>query len=269
MTSQCRIDTELSLSITTPGRIAVSVAVAGAVDLDAESFTVSGSAATDAPRVVAFPERGRTHVLEVTNGSLDIRYQALRDYQPTEPATVSEVDSIRYSWPSRYCPSDRVSGLAAAEFGHLASTREKIDAIVEYVGRRLFYLAGSTGPTEDAIDILLAGQGVCRDYAHLCVMFCRALSIPARFVSVYAPGLSPMDFHAVFEARLYDQWWVFDATGLAPRSSMTRIATGRDAADTAFVTTLGAAAELLVSNVTVTAEPTLPRDDPAALIALH
>ena len=89
------------------------------------------------------------------------------------------------------------------------------------------------GPTDDAIDTLLAGEGVCRDFAHVCITLCRFLDIPARYVGVYAPGLSPMDFHAVFEAAVDGHWYVFDATRLAPRQTMLRISTGRDAADTA------------------------------------
>jgi transglutaminase-like putative cysteine protease len=82
---------------------------------------------------------------------------------------------------------------------------------------------------------LLAGKGVCRDYAHLVVALLRAVKVPARLVSVYPPGLSPMDFHAVAEAFVEGQWRVVDATLLAPLQNLVRIATGRDAADTAFL----------------------------------
>ena len=103
--------------------------------------------------------------------------------------------------------------------------------MVRCLGERLSYVSGSSGPTDDAIDTLLSGQGVCRDSAHLSVTVCRTLAIPARFVSVYAAGLAPMDFHAVFEAAVDGHWHLFDATGIAPRPSMTRVATGRDAAE--------------------------------------
>ena len=76
---------------------------------------------------------------------------------------------------------------------------------------------------------------MCRDFAHLVVALLRAVKVPARLVSVYAPGLSPMDFHAVAEAFVEGQWRVVDATLLAPRQSRVRITTGRDAADTAFL----------------------------------
>jgi transglutaminase-like putative cysteine protease len=101
---------------------------------------------------------------------------------------------------------------------------------------------------------------VCRDYAHLVIAFLRAHDVPARLVSAYAPGLSPMDFHAVVDVGLDDAWQVVDATGLAPRQSLMRIATGRDAADTAFLSSAGAAVLLNVLAVTAVADE-LPRDD--------
>ena len=108
---------------------------------------------------------------------------------------------------------------------------------------------------------------MCRDYAHLVVALLRALNVPARLASVYAPGLSPMDFHAVAEAAIDGRWCVVDATTLAPRSSLVRIATGRDASDTAFLSIHGAATEL--DDLTVTAVvDDLPRDDVTELVSL-
>ena len=85
------------------------------------------------------------------------------------------------------------------------------------MGTRLNYVPGSSDPIDGAADTLLAGTGVCRDYAHLVVALLRAVFVPARLVSVYAPGLYPMDFHAVAEAFIDGQWRVVDATLLAPR----------------------------------------------------
>ena len=104
-----------------------------------------------------------------------------------------------------------------------------------WVGTRLDYVPGSSDPIDGAVDTLLAGAGVCRDYAHLVVALLRAVNVPARLVAVYAPGCQPMDFHAVAEAFVDGVWRVVDATCLAPRQTMVRIATGRDAADTAFL----------------------------------
>jgi len=113
----------------------------------------------------------------------------------------------------------------------------------------------------------LARQGVCRDYAHLVVALLRALDVPARLVSVYAPGLDPMDFHAVAEAFVDGQWRVVDATTLAPRQAFLRIATGRDAADTAFMSVHHGMASLDAMQVTAVADR-LPTDNVNELVSL-
>src|SRR6202012_771702 len=91
---------------------------------------------------------------------------------------------------------------------------------------------------------LRTGRGTCRDFAHLGIALCRATGIPARFAAVYAPGLSPMDFHAVFEALEDGHWRTHDAARLAPRAAMVRVVTGRDAADTAFAAVTRGIADL-------------------------
>jgi hypothetical protein len=118
-------------------------------------------------------------------------------------------------------------------------------------GTRLNYVPGSRDPIDGAVDTPLAGNGVCRDYAHLVVALLRAVNVPARLVAVYAPGLSPMNSHAVAEAFVDGAWRVVDATCLAPRQTLVRIATGRDAADTAFLDNHKGAINL--NNMTVTA----------------
>ena len=124
--------------------------------------------------------------------------------------------------------------MAAAGFDGLDG-KNLLDAVSSWVGQHLTYVSGSSGPTDGAVKIYLERAGVCRDYAHLVTALLRSRGVPARLVSVYAPGLEPMDFHAVVEARLDDGWYLLDATNLAPRQAMVRIATGRDAADCAFL----------------------------------
>jgi transglutaminase-like putative cysteine protease len=131
------------------------------------------------------------------------------------------------------------------------------------------YVSGSSGPLDTAVETLLAGQGVCRDYAHLVVAMCRALDMPARCVSVYAPGLWPMDFHAVAEVHVDGRWQVVDATYLAPRQSLVRIATGRDATDTAFLTTIAGDMQLLDVVVRASVDGELPRDSYADAVTLN
>ena len=141
--------------------------------------------------------------------------------------------------------------------------------MASWVFERLAYAPGSSGPLDTAIHTLVAGAGVCRDFAHLTITLCRALGVPARLAAVYAPGLSPMDFHAVVEVLTPAGWRVLDPTRLAPRGALVRIATGRDAADTAFATTLRGTAELVGAwcsrPATATCPPTTtPRPLPLA-----
>ena len=123
------------------------------------------------------------------------------------------VDALR---PSRYCPSDRLSGFAGSRFGREPSPLDKVRAIADYVNLHIRYVSGSSEGTTDAVDTLVSGQGVCRDFAHLVAALCRAVDVPARVSGVYAPGLSPMDLHAVVETEVDGRWQVWDATRLAP-----------------------------------------------------
>lgn len=131
------------------------------------------------------------------------------------------------------------------------------------------YVSGASRGTDGAVDSILQASGVWRDFAHVAVALLRALGTPARLVSVYAPGLEPMDVHAVAEVWVDEAWHIVDATRLAPRASMVRIATGRDAADTAFLTTRGGRMRFDRQAVTaVIAEGGLPQEDPHALVRL-
>ena len=128
--------------------------------------------------------------------------------------------------------------------------QELLHSVIGWVNQKLMYVTGSSLPTDGAVRTLLGRQGVCRDFAHLSIALLRALNVPARLAAVYAPGLSPMELHAVAEAFVDDAWWVVDATQRAPRQSLLRVATGRDAADTAFLTNVGPATTLKDLQVT-------------------
>ena len=118
----------------------------------------------------------------------------------TEPAPVAEIDLTTYLRPSRYAEADKFFGFAATEFGPFTDPTVLLEKVSAWVGSRLDYVPGSSDPIDGAVDTLLAGRGVCRDYAHLVVALLRAVNVPARLVAVYAPGCQPMDFHAVAEA---------------------------------------------------------------------
>ena len=169
-------------------------------------------------RELAAPHAGRVHAVESGAGRLVVDYAATVSGQ-AEPAGADELELLTYLQPSRYCESDRLASIAAAEFGGLAG-KALLDGVSSWVGTRLDYVPGSSISTDGAVETLLAGRGVCRDYAHLTVGLLRALEVPARVAAVYAPGLSPMDFHAVAEAYVDGAWQVVDPTLLAPRDRM-------------------------------------------------
>jgi transglutaminase-like putative cysteine protease len=217
--------------------------------------------------VEAVELRGRQHYLRADPGRLTVDYRAVVG-EVDEPAPVTGYDRVVALRPSRYCPSDRLAGFAAKQFGWAGDPAATVRAITDWVHDHLSYQAGSSGPTTDAIDTLVSGAGVCRDYAHLTATLCRGLGIPARVAAVYAPGLSPMDFHLVVETALDGVWRVWDATRLAPRQTLIRIATGRDAADTALATTISGALTMPEITVLAVADGDLPVDDHLALVSL-
>ena len=225
------------------------------------------------------PNGTRSHVLAAPVGRLHVSYraeiqavtpQSSEPYPPRDPTTGGDPGGpelaaansrLVYLRPSRYCPSDHLVGFAVAEFGVESSVDARVQAITEWIRERVGYVAGSSSVHDSAEHTLLTGMGTCRDFAHLGVALCRAVGIPARFTSVYAPGLFPMDFHAVFEIIEHGRWYAYDATDLAPRPAMVRIATGRDAADTAFASVLSGIATLESLEVTATVGGDLPVDD--------
>ena len=224
------------------------------VELPAAELTVAGS--------------GRAHVLTAGPGRVVAEYQASVSSQGRSPEA-APADRLVYLRPSRYAQSDTLAAVARAEFAGLSAPEDLLPAVASWVGTRLSYVPGSSRPTDGAVQTLLARQGVCRDYAHLVVALLRALDVPARLAAVYAPGLAPMDFHAVAEALVDGCWRVADATLLAPRVGLVRIAAGRDAADTAFLSTYGGAAALVSAEVTATVSGPLPADDVTALMSIR
>ena len=254
----------LVLDVTTPATLAFELAVSTQYAVT-EALTVSIDGWFVEPKAVLDHHGTRLHVLEAGVGRLILDYSATIEGRTTDGPS-DEADLLRYLRPSRYCESDSLGPTAHAEFAGLHGF-DLLSAVSSWVGSRLSYVPGSSLPTDGAVRTLLAREGVCRDYAHLVVALLRALDVPARLVSVYAPGLQPMDFHAVAEAYLDGQWYVVDATTLAPRSTLVRIATGRDASDTAFLNVHHGYANLLELEVTAVAG-TLPDDDVRDLVVI-
>jgi transglutaminase-like putative cysteine protease len=264
-----RVSTRLVVAVEQPLRMTLQVAVSGwAPHQVSETYRVTCDGAPVELLEVPVPGVGRVHVCHPPQGQLEVFYEATVNGAAAAPA-VTDADRIVYRRPSRYAESDRLAPMALAEFGGITDPAELLAAVSSWSGGRLSYVPGSSGPTEGAVDTMLKRRGVCRDYAHLVIALLRALDVPARLAAVYAPGLQPMDFHAVAEAAVGDLWRAVDATLLAPRSSLVRIASGRDAADTAFLSTFGGAAQLLESEVTATIDGPLPADDVPELVSLR
>lgn len=251
------VSARLVLDVGRPATLVFSIAVAEAYGAP-ETLSLELDGRPVAAREVLDQHGTRLHVLEAGVGRLVVDYAASVDGR-LDPLPGEEVDRLRYLRPSRYAESDILWATARAEFAGLEGA-DLLASVSSWVGTRLAYVTGSSLPTDGAERTLLARRGVCRDFAHLVVALLRALDVPARLCAVYAPGLSPMDFHAVAEAAPQGRWEVVDATRLAPRDTLLRLTSGRDAADTAFLTTAGPVTLTQLSVLAVT-DGDLPVDD--------
>ena len=157
-------------------------------------------------------------------------------------------DVLHFTLPSRYCLSDQLMGMAWELFGHTEPSGARVQAICDWVHDNIAFQYGTSNPMTTAVDVLEQRKGVCRDFAHLAITFCRALNIPARYVFGYLPDIyveappSPMDFAAWMEVYLGDRWWTYDPRNNERRVGRVLIGRGRDALDVAMLTTFGPAA---------------------------
>ena len=154
-------------------------------------------------------------------------------------------DLLIYTLPSRYCLPEMLGDEAWSRFGDLPRDYTRVQAICDHVNGHLTFLYGSSSATSTSADVHASGYGVCRDFTHLAIAFCRALNIPARYVFGYLPEMdvpvdpAPMDFAAWMEVWLGDRWWTFDPRNNQPRKGRILIGRGRDASDVAMSTTFG------------------------------
>jgi transglutaminase-like putative cysteine protease len=189
--------------------------------------------------------------LQANAGPLDLRLEARIEvrHHMAEPAHIEAVapaalpaSTLRYLVASRYCQTDQLQQRAWQLFGHLPRGYAQVQAVAEWVRDNIEFRVGTSDPATSAVDTLAKGCGVCRDFAHLAIAFCRSLNYPARFTTGVdygaEPSLGPPDFHAYVEVYL-DRWYLFDATGISPTTGLIRIATGQDAAEVSFATIFG------------------------------
>lgn len=267
--------TELELQISTAAMDGLEVSEHLAVELGGEPVEL----------VEAIGEVDtRVHSFRPGDGRLAIRYSATISASAdtstsadtslsagssasTSPSVVSGWEVARFRRPSRYCESDLLGNLAADIVADVRSDpAATVVRISDWVADHFRYTPGVTGPSDTARSVLIGRRGVCRDYTHAVVALARAIGFPARYVCVYAPGLSPMDLHAVAEIAVEGRWYVVDATRLAPRQSLVRIATGMDAADVSFLTNYGGICNLHSITAHASVDGDLPVDDHSGLV---
>ena len=231
------------------------------------------------------PLDAQTTVTSLTNrytrivgpaGTLRLRYEATLELQLTldDPLSIDEtginelpLDVFPFLLPSRFCPSDLLAETAESLFANEPSGHSRVTAICNWIYENIAYRPGTSDPTTSATDALQRRAGVCRDFAHLGIAFCRAMNIPARLVSCYAGALEPPDFHAVFEAYLDGRWWLFDPTRQAKLDAIVRIGTGRDAAEVSFASIFGDAQMTAMKVWAQPADPAVLEQRPVAAVA--
>lgn len=188
-------------------------------------------------------------------GTMQLRYDALAELPRTPdpllenlPGTLVSAlpdDVLVYTLPSRHCQSDLVIGDAWELFGGVPDGSARVQAICDWAHANIEYGYGNSVASTSGYEAYQQRRGVCRDFAHIAVMFCRAMNIPARYVCGFLPDIDvpenpiPMDFHAWFEAYVGGAWRTYDARHNTPRIGRVLIARGRDAVDAAFLTSYG------------------------------
>lgn len=154
-------------------------------------------------------------------------------------------EALLYLMASRYCETDKLTDLAWSLFGKTPAGWARVMAVCEYVHDRITFGYKHAHHMKSAYDAHEQRAGVCRDFAHLALTFCRCMGIPARYCTGYMgdigipPDPEPMDFSGWFEAYLSGRWYTFDARHVVPRIGRILMATGRDAADVALTTSFG------------------------------
>ncbi len=251
-----------------PAVVLVRARPDGGVTIERETWHVQPNASFS-DLVDIYGNRPRRVVIGA--GKASLRYDA----EVTASAALDEVGSgavqhsvedlpgelLIYTLASRYCLSDTLSDAAVELFGTSPLGWERVQAVCDWVHDNVRFDYGASRPDTTSVDVFEARVGVCRDFAHLAISFCRALNIPARYVFGYLPDIEvtpapePMDFCAWMEVYLGGRWWTFDPRNNARRVGRVVIGRGRDAMDVAMVTSYGT---LALEQMTVWADEIIP-----------
>lgn len=256
-TMPLHVDVHLSYGVIAPTDILAQVRVAATVEqrLISEVLDVPGT--LHHADVIADDNIGVRTWVRVSD-TLDFRYACTVEIEradidiaalPAVPPHLLPGEAVRYLMPSRYCPSDQFQSYVGAEFSSLQGGA-RVAAMRDWIVDKIQYVSGSSDARTTALDTFVQRRGVCRDFAHVMISLCRASAIPARFASVYAPHVTPQDFHAVAEVFLDGRWYLIDSTGMARPSEMAVVGVGMDAGAVAFLTSFGPIA-LLNQSVSV------------------
>ncbi|CUH39740.1 Transglutaminase-like superfamily protein [Jannaschia seosinensis] len=253
------IEAALSYEFAAPTDMLMQVEVARMAGQEIVSDGLWTTPVEDFSRISAESALG-TRAWMRAEGRLDVTYRAEIDVirpdwnisaLPAVAPRFLNAEATSFLMPSRYCPSDQFQSFAGAEFDGLFGGA-LIMAMRDWIEETFEYVAGVSTSATTARDTFLQRQGVCRDYAHVMIAMSRAMGVPARFASVYAPFVDPPDFHAVAEVWLDGAWHLVDPTGMATPSQIAIVGIGRDAAEVSFLTTFGPA--VLVSQKVMVTE---------------
>ena len=194
-------------------------------------------------------ETGERRIAFIASDTVQIQYEARVEVADRDTAlagapaaTLEQLPpgALRHLRPSRYCPSDRFERFVNREFNGSVGG-DRVVALLEWIAAHVDYVSGVSDAATTALDTFVDRSGVCRDFTHLAISLCRASQIPARAVSAYGWQLDPPDMHAVLEVYVGGKWRLADPTGKVRPEGLVRVATGRDAADIAFMSIFGQA----------------------------
>ena len=246
--TRVRIDLRAALELYSPAVTTLQIEareIAGAQQVESSNLTIEPYAAAE-PFLDVFGNPCRR--VRCGAGDVVVEYTATVAIPNARAPLIHAVDTdvmalppevLHFLMPSRYCPSDRMANFAYAEFGSTAPGFARVHAICSWINQHILYTFGASTTATTAFDTVGERIGVCRDFAHLGIALCRAMNIPARYVSGYCLGLKPPDLHAFFQAYIDGRWVSFDATDVQPRPALVTIATGRDAVDCAWCSFFG------------------------------
>lgn len=253
VTTPIAIEARFDFTLDNPTDLILQFEAAAIPEQEILSSSTTLSCGDACARVPAHEGIGE-RVLVNAEGRFEVGYSALVEVKRLTPELAGLAalaphdlpgDPLEYLLDSTYCPADRLQSFAEDEFGGTQGG-DRVLAIRDWIAQHFTYEPGSSTSTTTALDSFVERRGICRDYAHVLITLARASTIPARYVSCFAPGVTPPDFHAVAEVFLADPstpeggaWYIVDATGMAEAHETVKIGVGRDAADVSFLTTFG------------------------------